>query len=127
MAIRRILIIDDDIEFSEELAESLKEEGYFADCTSDPFKGEELIRSDGYDTVLLDYKMPGLSGIDILKKLKAHGIRKRIFIVTGKPLAESALKEENLSDAISGIISKPIDFGDLLEKIKGGKENTYSR
>lgn len=118
MASKRVLIIEDDIELSEQLAEALQDESYFTDCCSDPVKGEGLIRNGDYEIILLDYKLPGLTGIDILKKLKADNIKKRIFLVTGRPSVERVIKEEYLSDMIGGIISKPIDFEGLLKKIK---------
>ncbi|MGE5197325.1 MAG: response regulator transcription factor [Deltaproteobacteria bacterium] len=118
MAAKRILIIEDDLELCEELMDSLESEGYLAECVQDPIKGEELARDDSYDIVLLDYKMPLLSGLDILKKLKADNIKKRIFIITGRPSIEQVFKEGNLSDMVSGIITKPINFEVLLEKIK---------
>lgn len=115
---KRILIIDDDIELCEELIDSLIEEGYSAESTQDPVKGISLMRDGGYDVILLDYRMPLLSGVDILKKLKADNVRKRIFIVSGRPSIEHVLKAENLSDMVSGIIPKPINFELLLEQIK---------
>ena len=98
--------------------ESLNGEGYSAECVYDAIQGEELIRKGSHDIVLLDYKMPALSGVDILKKLKSDNIQKRIFIFSGRPSTEQALKEEDLSDMVSGVIPKPVDFKTLLEKIK---------
>ncbi len=118
MAIKRILIIEDDVELSEALADFFKDEGYFAECAQDSVKGEALIRDGGYDIILLDYKMPLQSGIDILKKLKADNIRKRIFIISGRPSTETSLKEEDVSDMVRGIITKPINLENLLETIK---------
>lgn len=115
---KRVLIIDDDAELCEELIEALKAEGYFAECVSDPTKAEALLREGNYDIFLLDYKMPLVSGLDILKKLKADNIRQHVFIITGKPGIEQTIKEENLLDMINGVITKPIDFKTLLEKIK---------
>ena len=93
-------------------------EGYSVEGVQDAVKGEELIRSSGYDIIFLDSKMPVLNGLDILKKLKADNVRKRVFIITGRPYIEQILKEKNLSDMVSGIITKPINFEALLEKIK---------
>jgi len=56
----------------EEACESLNDEGYSAEYALDAVKGEALIRSDKYDTILLDFKMPVQSGVDILKKLKSE-------------------------------------------------------
>ncbi|MBF0216347.1 MAG: response regulator [Candidatus Omnitrophica bacterium] len=118
MAIKRILIIEDDIHLADSLSELLEDEGYFVECAKDAVKGEILIRKGNFDVILLDYKMPLLSGIDILKKLKADNIRKRIFIVSGRPSTERSLKEEDVFDMISGIIVKPINIEAFLEKIK---------
>ena len=119
MAAKRILIVDDDTELCEELIDSLNSEGYFVDWIQDSIKGEQLIRSGNYDIILLDCKMPLLSGLDILKRLKRENIKRRIFLFTGRSHIELALKEENLSGIVSGVISKPVRFEDLLDKIKG--------
>ncbi|MFA5099385.1 MAG: response regulator [Candidatus Omnitrophota bacterium] len=118
MALKQILIIDDDKEFCEELMESLRGEGYAVECVQDAVKGEDRIRSGSHDAVLLDCKMPVLTGFDILKRLKADSIRKHIFMLTGKPYTQQVLEEEDLSDMISGIIAKPVDFDKLLENIR---------
>ena len=117
MTARRILIIDDDIELCDELADSLNSEGYSAESVSDPVKGEELIRAGGHDIILLDYKMLVIGALEILKKLKADKVRKRIFIVSGRPYLEQTLREERVLDMIVGIIAKPIHFETLLNKI----------
>lgn len=118
MTSKRILIIDDDAEFCEELVESLNCEGYLADHTTDSCKGESLIRNGNYNTILLDFKMQELTGMDIIKKLKEDSIKKHIFIVTGKPSAEGLLKEKDLLDFVSGVIIKPVNFNALLKRIK---------
>ena len=119
MAAKRILIIDDDIELCEALIIFFKDEGHFAECARDSVKGETLIRDGNYNIILLDYKMPLPGGIDILKNLKADNIRKRIFIISGRPSVKQALKEEEVSDMVSGIITKPFNLETLLEKING--------
>jgi len=113
------LIIDDDECLCDELAESLIAEGYSVEYTADPLQGEELIRNGDYDTILLDYKMPVRTGIDILQNLKTDNIQKRIVFITGRPSVEQALRQENLLSLVDGIIKKPIDFERLLEIIGG--------
>lgn len=117
MAPRRILIIDDDLDLCRELKESFRALGHRIDHVQDAIKGETLIRKRTYDTILLDFKMSLFSGMDLLKKLKGFNIRARIFIFSGKPLMEKALKEAGLRNMVSGIIAKPIDFEILLDTI----------
>jgi len=118
MSTKRILIIEDDLDLCEALMDFLKAEGYLIKCAQNSVKGEALIRKGNYHLVLLDYKMPLLTGMDILKRLKADKIRKRIFIVSGRPYIGRSLKKENLSDMVSCIIPKPINLENLLEKIR---------
>lgn len=114
-----ILIIDDDMEFCEELAESLRAEGYHVDWTHDTFKGSSLIRDGRHDIILLDYKMKELTGLDILKSLKADKMERRVFLISGKPHIEQILADEGVSHMVSAVIYKPFNFENLLESIKG--------
>ncbi|MFA5351561.1 MAG: response regulator [Candidatus Omnitrophota bacterium] len=118
MPAKRILIIDDDIELCEELIDLLTDQGYFTEFCHDPVEGESLIRAGGFDIILLDFKMPSIGGLEILRKLKADNIKKRIFIFSGRPSVEKELKESGLTETISGVIAKPIDFNTFLNKIK---------
>lgn len=115
---KKVLIIDDDPELCEEIVDIFKNEGYDAVSSCDPYKGLALIEKGGHDIILLDYKMPGLTGADILKSLKRKMIYAHIFIISGKPFIENIIKEEGLSDMVSAVIPKPIDFETLIGKIK---------
>ncbi len=118
MSVKRILIVDDDAEFCEELEQALKSEGFLAECISNVLKAKSAIRNNSYDLVLLDYKMPGMTGKEILKTFKKSRIPKNIFIITGKPLVEDELKKEGLLASGMKVISKPVNFGALLEEIR---------
>lgn len=118
MKTKRILVIEDDVELCEELVDSLRGEGFFAESVHDPGKAEGLLRSDEYDTVLLDYKMPVASGLDLLKKVKAHIAGKRIIVITGRPSVERMIADEDLWGVVSFVIPKPINFELLLQKIR---------
>jgi two-component system, OmpR family, manganese sensing response regulator len=115
---KRILIIDDDVEFCEELTESLRAEGHEPFYSSDPSMGSEMIRSGEFDIVLLDYKMQGLTGLDVLRDLRNDGIGGRIFMISGRCNLERDLEQEGLLDMVEGVMSKPPDFEDLLSKIE---------
>jgi DNA-binding response OmpR family regulator len=115
---KKILIIDDDAELGDEMAEFLAAEGYSADNISDGLHGLELIRKNSYDIFLLDYKMKDITGVDLLKVIKQRDPNAAIFFISGKPGLESILKTENLLDVIKGIIEKPFDTRSLLDKIK---------
>jgi two-component system response regulator (stage 0 sporulation protein F) len=113
-----VLIIDDDPELCEEIMDIFKDEGYDAVCTLDPYEGVSIIEKDAHDVILLDYKMPGLTGVDILKRIRNKNLQAKIFIVSGRPFVEKLIKEEGLSGMIVAVIPKPIDLNDLLEKVR---------
>lgn len=121
---KKILIIDDDQDMCEEMAEILKNEGYYVNMIPDGSKGNILIQKYDYDVILLDLKLPGLSGLDILKSTKAKKTRTKVLVLTGRPLlwggdeeSHDSLEEEaiRLADAI---INKPFNIETVLDKIK---------
>ncbi len=115
---KKILLIDDDKELCAELAEILTDEGYFIELAFDSKTGILKLKKNKYDIVILDYKLPGGCGIDILKEFKPK-IPDTIFIlVTGKPYIELELKENNLTHLIAGVLNKPPKIENLLKLLK---------
>ncbi|MDD2752388.1 MAG: response regulator [Candidatus Omnitrophica bacterium] len=118
---KRILIVDDDRELAEEMAEILRDESFFVESTSDSLHASKLISERSYDLYLLDYKMADLNGVDLLKKIKIKEPESRVFIISGRPSIEKLLEEEKVSELVSAVIKKPFDIETLLQKIKSLK------
>ncbi len=122
-----ILIIDDDEEICKELKEILEDEEYLIDTANDGIKGMQLIVENNYDIILLDIKLPGMNGIEILKKTKELNKNIKVIIITGRPFATNdLLKDKNkenedkiLFELSDGIFNKPFNIIDILNKIKG--------
>jgi CheY-like chemotaxis protein len=115
MGIKKILIVDDDVALCDGIAELLLDEGYIVTNTSNPFKGKELIKTQHFDLALLDYKMSGLTGIDLLKDINTK--KTKVFFISGRPFLDKVLQEAGVSHLIEGIINKPFLAEDLLQKI----------
>lgn len=115
---KKILIVDDDVELCEELADMFGAEGFLVSSASDSSQVDHFIGNGDFDLMILDYKMPGMTGIDVLKKMKSAGLKKEIYLVSGRPFIEKVLKEEQVADMLSGLMHKPINFMDLLDRIK---------
>lgn len=113
-----ILIIDDDTELCEELFQILQDQGYLVDLAYDGQSGEKKIEQKQYDIVILDYKLPGENGGDVLRKIKAISPALSVFLVSGRPQLEKYLEEEKLTGLVAGIMNKPFDVETLLEKLK---------
>lgn len=118
MNTKRILIIDDDAELCDEVSEMLRYEGYAVEKVTDSTEGQKLLGQNTYDVVILDYKMPGKTGFDLLKKIKQGKRETSIYLMTGKPFIEKMLKEEQLDGMVDGVIQKPFVDTVLLDKIK---------
>ena len=115
----RLLIIDDDVDLCRGLADILSDAGYRVETANDAFAGLEMIEKDAFDVILLDIKLPGMNGIELLRRLRRNPPKGRIFIVSGAPDAEELLSAGEVYDMTSGVIRKPFDVG-RLEKIIGG-------
>ncbi|MBA7509858.1 Response regulator MprA [subsurface metagenome] len=122
---KRILVLDDDEELCEEIAEILIDEGYHVTTAFDGLTGKRLVEKYNYDILILDVKMPGLSGLDILEGIKGQNKELKVIILTGRPLSKELQegiickdKEENILRLAEGIVSKPFDIEVLLNKIK---------
>lgn len=122
---KKILMLDDDEELCEEIAEILIDEDYRVTTAFDGLTGKRLVEKYDYDILILDVKMPGLSGLDILESIKGQNKEVKVIILTGRPLSKELQegiickdKEEKILRLADGIINKPFDIEVLLNKIK---------
>ena len=123
---KKILLVDDDCELCSEVAEILISEGYSVDQAYDGNDGQEMITSGGYDLIILDLKIPGKGGLEVLKEAKTKNPDLKIFIATGSQIFKTRLNEQvhfdkNKQDVIlqyaDGILSKPFSIETLLVRI----------
>lgn len=115
---KRILVIDDDEEFGDELAEFLRAEGYLADSAADSAAGLALAGGKDYDIFLLDYKMAELTGLDLLRGIKKKCPSSAVFIISGRPGIAALLEKETVYGEVSGVIEKPFDPPEFLKMIR---------
>jgi DNA-binding NtrC family response regulator len=118
---KRVLLIDDNEDYCKTLAEILRHEGYQVEHTTDTSRGLELISAHCFDIAILDYYMRGMSGIDLLKRIKAKNPGTRVFIVTGKPFIETAIKNDMVSHLVEGIVTKASSITVMLDKLRGDR------
>ena len=101
----RVLLIDDDGLYREALKGELVEAGFDVDDFSDGRAAlESLGRGDGCDIVLLDWKMPTMSGLDVLRQLKRRNLRVPVIFLTGVPSEE--VETSALADGAVDFIDK---------------------
>jgi DNA-binding response OmpR family regulator len=113
----RVLIVEDERRLAENVAGSLRER---VSCAVDvAFDGEEglfLAESSSYDLMVLDLMLPKLSGLDLLRRYRAHGGGTPVLILTARDEKESIVAL--LNAGADDYLSKPFDLGELLARAK---------
>ena len=120
-----ILIIEDDREMCEELAEILRMEGYAVDQANDGNEGKKMVDSGDYDVVLLDLKLPGISGSELIRHINKNR-QARVIVITGKPLTSELhemLEPEDQEDLdavelADEFVEKPFNIEVVLSTIR---------
>lgn len=112
----KILVIDDEKSIRKALLEVLSTEGYKVVEATDGHEGYNLIKSQKFDCVLSDIKMPKLSGIEMITKVKQEGIDVPIIMISGHGTSEEAV--EAVKQGAFDFISKPPDLNRLLITIR---------
>ncbi len=117
----RVLFIDDEVPLIKNLSNILQLMGYKADIATNGEEGLKALEADEYDVVVLDLRMPRLSGIDVLKKIDpARAAAPEVIIMTGFASVESGI--EGLSHGAFDYMTKPVKIKDLVERITAAWE-----
>ena len=110
---RKVLVVDDNIDFCENIIEILESNGYEAIGVHDGFKALETVENNGIDLVLMDVRMPTMDGVETFKKLKVISPEIPVIMITAH--TENGRIREALRNGASGAFEKPLD----IERLKG--------
>ncbi len=128
----RILFIDDEPGSRESLTLLFKREGYHVDAVSAGEEALSLLTKKSYDVIITDLFLPGVSGIDILKRVKEQSLPCNVILITGNASAETAVRA--MKEGAFDYITKPLNFEKLkvlvakaIEKSQLVAENLYLR
>lgn len=114
----KILIADDEKVVRDILVRFLTLSGYEVDTTDDGFETIDKIKTDAFDILIMDLKMPQLKGADILLELRKNKKEIPCLILTGAVDAEESEGLKRIGFPAGDILYKPIDLSSLLCKIK---------
>ena len=112
----KILIIDDEVDFVDMLSLRLEASGFDVHGENNGPDGLKSLEGRQADVVILDLKMPGMDGLEVLAKIKEARPETQVIIMTGHGAMESATEGRELG-AFDYLI-KPAEFDELLEKIR---------
>ncbi|MCX6306834.1 MAG: sigma-54 dependent transcriptional regulator [Bacteroidetes bacterium] len=111
-----ILIVDDEESVRESLYSWFIEDGYRVECAENARKALTILESDQFDIVLADIKMPGMDGLEMLRRIKAHKKDSIVIVMTAFATVDTAVKA--LKDGAFDYITKPFDPDDLTHLIR---------
>jgi DNA-binding NtrC family response regulator len=115
-----VLVIDDEEEFRDLTVKSLKRHKLVVQGAESGEKGLELLQAGSFDVVLLDVKMPGMSGIETLRQIRSSHPLVEVVLLTGHASVDSGI--EGMKLGAFDYLMKPIDLEDLIEKLADAYE-----
>lgn len=119
----RILIVEDEIDLCDSIAEGLQIDGYAVDTCNDGKAAYVLITTEIYDLIVLDLNLPGMDGIDILKEVrKTHKDIKVLILSARSSIADKVL---GLDVGANDYLAKPFAFEELEARIRSLLRRTF--
>jgi len=111
----RVLIVDDNHDLADNLAELLEEEGYAVETAYSGERALDLASSESFDTILTDVRMPGISGVDLVKRLRGQNPSTSFLLMTA--YSSDAVLGEALRAGVRAVLTKPVDLDLLLARL----------
>lgn len=115
----KVLLVDDEVDFLEAMSARLENRGMEVSAVSRPEEALEKIAEESFDAVVLDLQMPGMDGIETLKKIKALKPELHIILLTGHATVQKGIEAMKLG--AMDLMEKPADMNALLDRIKRAK------
>jgi two-component system copper resistance phosphate regulon response regulator CusR len=112
----KILVIEDDPTVGEFVRRGFEEQRWQADLVANGAEGERLAATQPYDLVVLDMRLPGRSGLDVLRSLRARGFERPVLVLTAQDAVDA--KVETLRAGADDYVTKPFAFEELLARVE---------
>jgi two-component system KDP operon response regulator KdpE len=113
---KRVLIVDDDVDICALISDVLVEDGFTVRYCLDGKRAIDILQEEGFDLVLADIKMPGLSGLELLRTLRDSDKSAQVILMTAYASLDTAI-EALRHDAVDYLI-KPFSLVDLRERVR---------
>jgi DNA-binding response OmpR family regulator len=112
----RILLVEDDLRLAETLAEALTDQRYVVDIVTDGEAGWQQAKLLDYDLLLLDLMLPELDGIGLCHRLRSHGYKMPILMLTACDMIDDEIN--GLDVGADDYVVKPVDLQKLFARIR---------
>ncbi len=115
----KVLLVDDEKDFTEILSERMEARGFSVEIADSGPVAINKVKEKSYDAIILDMAMPEMDGIDVLKILLKENPDLQIIFLTGHATLEKGIEAVKLGAV--DFMEKPVDINKLLEKVNEAK------
>jgi len=115
-----VLVVDDEEQFLKVFSQRLEGRGLKVDTSTTGEEALNKVKSKEFDAIVLDLVMPGMSGIETLKRIRSENPDVQIIILTGHGTIEKSV--EAVKEGAIDFLEKPADLNKIMEKIAQAKE-----
>ena len=115
----KVLLVDDEEQFLDALSQRLEARGLKVDAVTSGEAALNQVEDRNFDAIIVDLAMPGIDGIETLKRIKEKRPDLEIIILTGHATVKSGIEAMKLG--ADDFLEKPVDLNELLEKIGEAK------
>ena len=112
----KVLVIEDDPTIGPFIKRGLEQQRWSVDLTADGIEGERLARTQPYDVVVLDMRLPGKQGLEILRDLRSWGFERPVLVLTAQDAVDA--KVTTLRAGADDYVTKPFAFEELLARVE---------
>ena len=112
----KILVVDDNIDICDLVADTLAFEHHSVEKAHDGGTAEHLLRVNQFDLVILDYGLPDITGIELLKSLRSRNNKVPVIMLTGE--RATAQKEAGLDSGADDYVTKPFETREFLARVR---------
>jgi DNA-binding NtrC family response regulator len=115
-----ILIVDDEESVRDSLYNWFIEDGYHVECAENANKALSMLENEGFDIILADIKMPGMDGLEMLRRIKLLKSDSIVIVMTAFATVDTAVQA--LKDGAFDYVTKPFDPDDLSHLIRNASK-----
>jgi len=112
----RILVVEDDLLLGDALQAGLRQRGLDVDWVADGIAAQTALRSDGFAAVVLDLGLPRLDGLDVLRRVRAKGVRTPVLVLTARDAVEDRVR--GFDTGADDYVVKPVDLDELAARLR---------
>ncbi|MBI3415354.1 MAG: response regulator transcription factor [Verrucomicrobia bacterium] len=112
----RLLLVEDERKVADFIARGLRAERFAVDVAVDGLSGWEMAANVDYDLIILDLMLPGLSGTELLRRLRRRGGNAAVLVLTARDATSD--KIENFEAGADDYLTKPFAFAELVVRVK---------